>query len=211
MSIENIDSTDPYSESQSNRFCNQQTIPPLIPNSPPPHLEAFEDGKLDDKFNSDSITEFNKNNRNLSDSNGSADTCNVSLPNTRSISLINDSNVSAKIESDKISVNENENVESVEKIVLESNVLEVFDDDWKTFGTNEHVKFENNIEPSDEKISSVTADFDPFNSQSNEDTFGWADFGQTAPTIDSQQDNCFNFPETEGKLEKSSQAAYSCF
>ncbi len=197
MSIENIDSLDTCSEGQSNRFTDKQTLPPMISNSPPPHLDACEDAEIDEKFNSDSITEFNKNRNFLAESNSSEEICNISLPYLKSESLLNHSPVSNK--KDLI---EN-NTESAVKLATKSNVLEAFDDEENTFPANDFAKLENKIKSFGEEVNKLETDFDPFNSQSNEETSGWADFGQSVPTFETP--NNFDIPEPESmkkKLEK---------
>lgn len=179
MSQENIDS---ISGNPSNQFSHEHMIPPLIANSPPPHLEAFEDGQLDSEFNSNSITEFNKTKQNLSDSNDS-NSFNLSLPNVKSISFLDDTvvPVSDAVETDPSIDDKNE-----KQINLES-----FDTEWDAFGEN--------VESTDNR-NDPGVDFDPFNIQTseemshetNEDASDWANFEQTIPSFNKPTEISFD-------------------
>ena len=166
MSLENTDSTeDKVNTNQSNQFCQENKIPPLISNSPPPHLDDYLE-------NDERIGSFQEN-QNLSDLDNSANSCNISLPNMKPLSFVEDT-------------------------ARKSNAvktLESMNDNWDAFSP-EIDNSKNDMPLKGVELNQIDTHFDPFNtnqvSQSNviafandTDTSDWANFDQNAFTFPS--------------------------
>lgn len=186
MSLENTDSTEDRVDTKSNQFCQEQNPPPLISNSPPPHLE--DNNENESPFNSNSIDSF-QNKPNLSDLDSSQNSCNTSLPNMKSMSFVGVENSEQQKQQMQPEALQNTNA---------SKILESLDDDWDAFNTNQgagsstnsRVHSENDMKAEVAKESNqIDTVFDPFNAnqvaESNEDTSGWASFDQNAFTFPS--------------------------
>lgn len=194
MSLENTDSTEDRVDTKSNQFFQEQNPPPLISNSPPPHLEDINENES--PFNSNSIGSF-QNKPNLSDLDSSQNSCNTSLPNMKSMSFVgvNESIV------DNVNTGEQQKRQELPEASqnsIASKILESLDDDWDAFNTDQGTESStnNNVDSENDmkadvarELNQIDTVFDPFNAnqvaESNEDTSGWASFDQNAFTFPS--------------------------